>query len=512
MIPAIIISLALITVASYATPVPITSSRSQTKSGLLTYIYFESASGPSTATPSPNTSQIAPSGSGSYSINKGSVGYLWSPQFTSLSTISAGKWTIDLWGALGVSALTDVPITITNSQASSTSSTFQQRITWNPSTYSSYESADLGNIRFYSDSSCSTPLYAWLEACTPSLSNAATSATAWVKLSSPISGSGGTQTIYMAFLSTGTTYDGNYWGNSPNLSTPYGQYDNGASVFNFYDDFKGSTLNAKWTQIIGSSGASITVNNGLTVTTTSTASTAYGFVISATQTYPQVAETYTSAGNSILGVSTTTSLNGFIAPYSGYSINWYAGNDYIMYEASSGSGTQLKSITQASFPTGVWQVTWSATSAQYFMDGAGNAYTGSNAGASIANYRIYVGQSNGVVSSSVFRWGRMRAYPPSNVMPSASIGSLTAPSATASLSIQITDSSGNVLTTVASNVQTSNIGVTKSQIIVNANGAQVSLPLNSYISVTILSSSSPLTVYWGTAQLSNMQAPYRILT
>jgi len=324
---------------------------------------------------------------------------------------------------INVLQITYVPITITNSQTSSTPNPFQQRITWNPSTYSSYEASNLGNIRFYSDSSCTTPLHAWLESCTPTLSNTATSATAWVKLTTPISGSGGTLTIYMAFQPTSTSYDGNYWGNSPNLSPTYGQYDNGANVFNFYDDFMGTSLSAKWTQILGSSGASITVNNGLTVRTTSTASTAYGFVISATQTYPQVAETYTSNGNSILGVSTTQSLNGFIAPYTGYSMDWYAGYDDIEYEASSGS-TQLRSITQSTFPAGIWQVTWSARASQYFMDGAGNAYTSTYYGASIANYRIYVGQSNGIVSSSVFRWARMRAFPPSNVMPSVSFGSL----------------------------------------------------------------------------------------
>ena len=106
----------------------------------------------------------------------------------------------------------------------------------------------------------------------------------------------------------------------------------------------------------------------------------------------------------------------------------------------------------------------------------------------------------------------MRAYPPSNVMPTVNVGSVTTPSATASISILITDSSGNVLTTVASNVQTPSIGITKNQIAVSATGVQVSIPLNSYVSVTVLSSSAPLTIYWGTAQLSNFQAPFRILS
>jgi len=503
--------LAIFIIISSAVSVNISRVISQTKRGVLSYIYFETVSGPSSSTPSTNTALTPPGGAGSYSISMGSTGYLWSPRFTSAATISAGKWVTDFWGKLEVPALYDVPITLTNSDSSNTPNPFQQRITWNPSLYSSYESADLGNIRFYSDASCNTPLYAWLESCTPSLSNSATSATAWVRLTISISGSGGTITIYMAFLPTSTSYDSNYWGNSPNLSSPYGQNDNGANVFSFYDDFKGTTLNAKWTQILGSSGASITVNNGLTVTCTSTSSTAYGFVISATQTFPQVAETYTSAGNSILGVSTTQSLNGFIAPYTGYSMDWYAGNDDIEYQTSPGSGTQLRLIAQATFPAGIWQVTWSASARQYFMDGVGNAYSGTNNGANIANYRIYIGQSNGVISSSVFRWARMRAFPPNNVMPTISFGSLTSPVATASISILVIDSSGNVLTTVTSNVQTPAIGLTKNQIYITITGVQFSIPLNGYISVRILAS-SPLTIYWGTDQLTNFQAPYRILS
>lgn len=503
--------LAAFILVSYSSSVAVTRVNVQTKSGILTYVYFETISGPSSSTPSTNTAQTPPSGSGSYSISQGSVGYLWSPRFTSASTISAGKWVIDLFGSLGTSATQCIPVTITNTQTTATPNPFQQKITWNPSSYSSYEVADLGNIRFYSDSSCTTPLYAWLESCTPTLSNTATSATAYVRLTSPIAGNGGTITIYMAFLPTGTTYDGSYWGNAPNLSGSYGQYDNGANVFTFYDAFKGTTLSAKWTAIIGSSGVTLTVNNGLTVTTTSTASTAYAFVISGLQTRPLIAETYTLSGNSILGVSTTTNLNGFIAPYTGYSMDWYAGHDDIEYEASGG-GTQLTSLNQATFPAGIWQVTWSARRVQYFQDGAGNSYSGTYNGIAIANYRIYVGQSNGVISSSVFRWARMRAYPPNNINPSVSFGSLTSPIGTALVSLVVTDSSGSLLTTVASSVQTPSIGASRTQIVVTVTGAQVNIPLNGYVCLQISANFSPLVIYWGTDQFSNFQVPYRVLS
>jgi len=316
----------------------------------------------------------------------------------------------------------------------------------------------------------------------------------------------------MAFLSTSTDYDGNYWGNAPNLSGTYGAYDNGANVFRFYDDFKGTSLNAKWTAIIGSSGASITVNNGLTVTTTSTGSTAYAFVISANQPYPAVAETYTSSGNSILGVATTTSLNGFVAPYRGYSMDWYAGSDDIEYEGST-TYTNLRYITQPTFPAGVWQVTWSATASEYFVDGAGNTYTGTYSGATIANYGIYIGQSNGVIASSVFRWARMRAYPPSNVMPSSSFGSVTLPVYKLSVSIYVTSSSGSISATIASNIQSPVIGQSNAQYVMVFAGSQVSVPQNGYLMVSISATAvASYTIYWGTGQPTNFQVPYRVLT
>src|SRR5579871_3256968 len=109
------------------------------------------------------------------------------------------------------SATAYIPITITNSQGSATPATFQEKISFNPSSYSAMEASNLGNIRFCLDSGCVTPLYAWLESCSPSCITSATSATVWVKLTSSISASGGTLTIYMIFQTLSTNFDGNYW-------------------------------------------------------------------------------------------------------------------------------------------------------------------------------------------------------------------------------------------------------------------------------------------------------------
>jgi len=60
-----------------------------------------------------------------------------------------------------------------------------------------------------------------------------------------------------------------YVGEAPQLSSTYGQYDNGNYVFLFYDNFAGTSLNtSKWNEGYNT-GGSITVHNGLTINYTS---------------------------------------------------------------------------------------------------------------------------------------------------------------------------------------------------------------------------------------------------
>ena len=122
-----------------------------------------------------------------------------------------------------------------------------------PRTNSAYEATNLGNVRFCADTVCNTPfLDAWLESCSSTCSSAgsaSTSATAWVKLTSAIAANGGTLTIYMVFKSTSTQFDGNYWGEAPQLSSTYAQYDNGANVFAAY--FNGDTATGDFTLYMG---------------------------------------------------------------------------------------------------------------------------------------------------------------------------------------------------------------------------------------------------------------------
>ncbi len=339
-----------------------------------------------------------------------------------------------------------VAITLTNSQPSPTTAGLQQEVTFNPSAYSPYESSDLGNIRFCSDAACSTQLYAWLESCSPSCSPSATSAVAWVKLSSTIPANGALQ-VYMAFSPSGG-FDGVYWGEAPQLSGTYGQYDNGANVFNFYDDFAGATLNPKWQAPISTSGGSVSVNDGATFGVVSASD--YVFLATASTTaYPQVTETlFDPAGTATSGIAPTvgettgTSTSDWVDLCPGYEYNWIAG--------TSGSGDLVTTPGCASsvVASGFQQATsdtvvgfaWVATGDEQVYDAYANIQSGTDTSIAIANYYPYIGISNYGSGSFYTPWVRARAYPPNGVMPSVLLGSVTTVTFQAAVPITMTNS------------------------------------------------------------------------
>jgi len=139
-----------------------------------------------------------------------------------------------------------VPITITNSYGA-TPAPFQQMIQIPESQFSNYISYN-GNTANFEFLTQNTPnsqvLPAWIE------SNNGGTLTVWVKLPNGIPASS-SLTIYLGFASkttnllssSGTTGIGE----APQLSSTYGQYDDGASVFslysNFYDTLAGYSAN-----------------------------------------------------------------------------------------------------------------------------------------------------------------------------------------------------------------------------------------------------------------------------
>jgi len=313
-------------------------------------------------------------------------------------------------------------IPITNNQSVATPAPFQQMIQLNLSQYIQLKgiASDLSNIYFSSDVAGQNKLYSWRE--TPA--SLTTTQTWWVLLPDGIPANS-TITIYLQ-VSSSPELDGNYTGEAPQLSPTYGQYDNGANVFPFYDNFAGTSLNTtKWGTYL-SSGTSYTVNNGFSSETAT-----WGFVMSKTAYNPQqyIADAYGYA------TSTATEQGG----------NWgWVGN-----QDSAGAGSTQQYFVNTynnAYYSGIWTGSggnWyelsnlgtGSTTSDFVM----SVYTTTSAVVASINYGSWISNSADFVASTGlsagFQWGngptlyvqwfRLRAIPPNGVMPSVSFGGVS---------------------------------------------------------------------------------------
>jgi len=153
-----------------------------------------------------------------------------------------------------------VPITLTNTQSVATFAPYQQMISLDSSKYSSYEASNLQNVEFYTSTGSVIP--SWLESGDSSSSS---HTVYWLNLPNGIPAKSSV-TIYLGFASTTTNlFNSQTTGEAPTLSSIYGQYDDGANVFLFYDNFAGRTLSSLWVDNTAQSTNTYTVNNGITV-------------------------------------------------------------------------------------------------------------------------------------------------------------------------------------------------------------------------------------------------------
>jgi len=302
-----------------------------------------------------------------------------------------------------------VPFTITNNASAATPAPFQQMVVVNPSLYSTYLASNLSNVQWFDSSG--NVINSWLESGN---SNTGTKAVYWLSLANGI-GANSTITVYMGIASTTTNLLNNTTtGEAPQLSATYGQYDNGASVFNFYDDFKGTTLSSAWTV---PSGSNYTVDNGFMATPSAGTTTAvynsniqetssiiaeWGLNMSST-TYPNnipfwfQLNRYTPSSNMhLLGISGSDSL-----------IN---ANNIITTVPVSSTGIQV---------FGIWN---DGTTVTWYYEG--NSYTDTSA-TPVTDYLslgwAYNGQSYNFPTTY---WVRTRVYPPNGAMPAISAGSI----------------------------------------------------------------------------------------
>lgn len=140
---------------------------------------------------------------------------------------------------------------------------YQLPISFNPknTSYVLHESPNLGNIRFYYKNQ---ELYDWCQNCNNSMAG---NAIFWVKVPQGTFPFGclfgacaSTIHMLMYFTPISTTFTGVHSGLAPGLTTPYGLYDNGQAVFNYYTNFAGTSLPYSWVDMLGKN---YSINNGL---------------------------------------------------------------------------------------------------------------------------------------------------------------------------------------------------------------------------------------------------------
>ena len=341
-----------------------------------------------------------------------------------------------------------VPITIDNTQSTATPNPFQQMIKIPISTFSSYlyDNNTSANFEFYYANNTIIP--AWIESV-----NAST-IVVWLKLYSiPASSS---IRIYMGFALKSTNLLSNSGttgiGEAPQLSKTYAQYDDGASVFNNYWNFAGTSLPSSLTETVlsnpsGASG-SYSVNNGITISNTNGIDL-WGSDYMITLVYdisvisiPSIVQAQINSltGNSgdsgwtkagILYQNSTTDSsdsNGevdmAVTSGNGYTFQWQSGTSYIAPSGNSNGG----SIT---YPTDVSLVFKSTSSVGGFYGSSLDSLTqmGSYESPTSIASSGYIGlfitahDSSGT-STANFRYLLTRAYPPNGVMPSISFGSV----------------------------------------------------------------------------------------
>jgi len=326
------------------------------------------------------------------------------------------------------------PITLTNSQTVATLSGFQQQIIFNPSTYSSYENGNLGNIRFYYGT---TELYSW---CESGCSNTSTNTVFWVKLPFVINGSS-SAVINMTFEQKTVNYDKNYAGEAPNMTSTYGQYDNGAKVFNFYSNFKGTSLNtSKWTAYYGTNNNYV-VSNGITVNPESSES--------GTSPPEIYTTTYTTTGPIILDfygemdVSGKTGVNNLVLlglinssndnnNFGGIGNFGFSGvpHDGLVAWGSSGSdiyadspALNLPNTNSVIYSIELPTVYSTSTTLNGFSNYGNKATISGIDYSGWSGHLGFISQSSGETIGPIY-WIRTRLVPPNGIMPSITIGNV----------------------------------------------------------------------------------------
>ena len=297
-----------------------------------------------------------------------------------------------------------IPITLSANDGNG----FQQMVNINSNTNSSYYASNLINVNW--QDGAGNILDSWLES---GETNTSTSTIYWVKLPNAT-----ITVIYQVIYDTAaTSIDGSITGAEPNYTGTYGQYDNGANVFEApYQNFSGTSTPSGW-----NTSGTITFSNSA-YTTSGTAGILYTTAnYGRDATYVLDWYGYSDSGNgntfNSLGFWTggvTADVSTGVRDTSGHYI----------YESWNGSSATDTDTGEATGTTNhVISINWSATVAQWSFDYA--TWTSQSSPFPPAT-AIPAGLRSGSGTGKLFaQWVRGRVYPSGGTMPTQTFGSIT---------------------------------------------------------------------------------------
>ncbi|MCL5429857.1 MAG: hypothetical protein M1504_00070 [Candidatus Marsarchaeota archaeon] len=191
------------------------------------------------------------------------------------------------------------PITLTNENGT-TPKSFQTELSLNNTLYANYTAQSLQNVEFFYANG--TVIQSWLQTGndTQGFYGKIVPVKYWITLNHQISAHG-SYTIYMGFATPTYNLMNNVTdGEAGYLSRPYGKFDNGAHIFEFYDNFNGTSLGSKWS--LANNGASYNIYFGLT--TSSFGPTSINVYSKALFDYPAEVDWYAAPFTSTANSST----------------------------------------------------------------------------------------------------------------------------------------------------------------------------------------------------------------
>ncbi len=267
------------------------------------------------------------------------------------------------------------------------------------------------------------------------VASSSTNTTYWLKLPSILAFS--SITVYMGFALTSTNFFNTVNdGEAPQLSSTYGQYDDGVNIFSFYENFAGASLPSGW-QELSSTVDTYSVDNGITFTNAGRQDDVSVGTTSAVAT-PGVLEMDITSGSDarpLLELSTTdTQVGGgpTIMYGDGYGMAYGMYSGDMQFEIQTTTYSNIPNVKKAYNSPLIVGAGWPATGTQLletYQPGYINLQTvlESNTANTIASSLFIVLGQGGAGSTSdtggfTASWVRVRAFPPNGVMPSVSIG------------------------------------------------------------------------------------------